>query len=230
MGGRLDEHLLSPCSPTLLPLQRVWGDHGCAAGRHRSAGGRESRAQAAHHQPIQDDHWRPRIERRAGRRDRFRCSGICGRWVAETKSWCNCSWRKTADNKLEMISFLSSRYSSIPGRSVAGRWLSSPQAAGGGSETGHKTPEERKQQAQGSFPTVAFTNILHSTFQSHKLNEIGLAGRENESPVGLSTSALSCQAPAGAQRQLHVVRWTQHRNLPPDRPAPGNPAQAERWC
>lgn len=35
-----------------------------------------------------------------------------------------------------------SRYSSIPGRILAGSGLSSPPAAGGSSETGHKTPEE----------------------------------------------------------------------------------------
>lgn len=52
--------------------------------------------------------------------------------------------------------FVSSRYSSIPGRILADHWLSSPQAAGGSSEDGHQTPEKRKQQAQGTLYCRSF--------------------------------------------------------------------------
>lgn len=66
-----------------------------------------------------------------------------------------------AYNLVEMIS-ISSRYSSVPGGVIAGGWLSSPQAAGWSSEAGHKTPEERKQQTQGTV--TVFTQVLHSPF------------------------------------------------------------------
>lgn len=46
--------------------------------------------------------------------------------------------------------FHSIRSASIPGWSTSGGGLPSPQAAGWGSETGHQTPQERKQQTQGT--------------------------------------------------------------------------------
>lgn len=73
---------------------------------------------------------------------------------------------------------VSCRYPSIPGRIVAGGGLSAPQAAGGGSEAGNKTPEERKQPAQGFslYRRVYFYSTLWLTetkmkvvFQAEKM-------------------------------------------------------------
>lgn len=55
---------------------------------------------------------------------------------------------------LTFFPFLSTRSASIPGWSTSGGGLPSPQAAGWGSETGHQTPQERKQQTQGTLRLI----------------------------------------------------------------------------